>query len=163
MGLTLGSNGSLRSLYRWKRSYHHMWAEPSCCGSYHPFTAHQDDFEIRVPTVRCVSNGGCVYRLPRTPRTRSNKVELLVHEVRTIEPTAYRLLLTPLKSPGILKISGFDDNGEGIDKKMAVHFYGRFKFFNELAPLLQAAKDAGEEARVVTVLGAGHGGPLDAK
>lgn len=56
---------------------------------------------------------------------------------------------------------GFNDNGEGIDKKLALHFYSRFKFFVELAPLLQAAKDAGEEVRVVSVLGAGHGGKLD--
>lgn len=55
----------------------------------------------------------------------------------------------------------FDDNGEGIDKKLALHFYSRFKFFAELAPLLQVAKDAGEEARVVSVLGSGNGGKLD--
>jgi hypothetical protein len=66
------------------------------------------------------------------------------------------------ESPGFFNLfGGFDDNGEGIDKKMAVHFYGRFKFFTELAPLLQAAKDMGEEARVISVLGAGYGGKAD--
>lgn len=45
----------------------------------------------------------------------------------------------------------FDDNGEGIDKKFAVHFYSRFKFFTELAPLLQNAKIDGEEALVVSI------------
>lgn len=65
-------------------------------------------------------------------------------------------------SPGFFTVfGGFDDNGEGIDKKLGVHFYGRYKFFDELAPLLQSAKDAGEEARIVSVLGAGHGGKAD--
>lgn len=57
----------------------------------------------------------------------------------------------------------FDDNGEGLDKKFCLHFYSRFKFVTELAPLLQAAKDAGEEARVVTVMGAGRGSRADLK
>ena len=66
-------------------------------------------------------------------------------------------------SPGFYSAMGsFDDNGERIDKKFALHFYSRFKFFTELAPLLQAAKDAGEEARVVSVLGAGYGSKLNA-
>lgn len=66
-------------------------------------------------------------------------------------------------SPGFLTTKdGFNDNGEGLDKKLALHFYSRFKFFFELAPLLQAAKDAGEEARVVSILGAGKGNKLDA-
>lgn len=58
-------------------------------------------------------------------------------------------------------LGGFDDTGEGIDKKMAVHFYGRVKLFVELAPLLQAASDAGEDARVISVLGAGQGNKAD--
>lgn len=44
---------------------------------------------------------------------------------------------------------------------MALNFYARFKFATELLPLLQAAKDAGEEARVVTVYSAGRGEPVD--
>jgi hypothetical protein len=65
-------------------------------------------------------------------------------------------------SPGFFTVTGsFDDNGEGLDKKFAIHYYSRFKFFTELAPLLLAAKEAEEEARVITVLGAGHGGELD--
>lgn len=56
---------------------------------------------------------------------------------------------------------GFQDNGDGLDKKLVAHFYSRYKFFTELAPQLQAAKDAGEEARVVSVLAAGYGGTID--
>jgi hypothetical protein len=67
-------------------------------------------------------------------------------------------------SQGFFSMFGsFDDNGEGLDKKFCLHFYSRFKFVTELAPLLQAAKDAGEEARVVTVLAAGSGNQADLK
>lgn len=55
----------------------------------------------------------------------------------------------------------YTDNGEGIDRKLAVHLYSRFKFVDELLPLLLAAKSQGEEARVVSVLTAGHGAPAD--
>ena len=55
----------------------------------------------------------------------------------------------------------FTNNGEGLDVGYALNFYGRWKFFFELLPLLQAASDAGEEVRVVSVLAAGEGGKLD--
>lgn len=79
-------------------------------------------------------------------------------------------LITPLQinylfmSVGKFELSrSFTDNGEGIDVGYALNFYGRWKFFFELQPLLQAATDAGEEARVVSVLAAGMGAPLDAE
>lgn len=66
-------------------------------------------------------------------------------------------------SPGYLTTrTTFDDAGEGIDRKLALNYYSRFKFFAELAPMLEAAKDAGEEARVVSILAAGKGYKLDA-
>lgn len=43
----------------------------------------------------------------------------------------------------------------------SLSFYSRFKFVSELLPLLQTAKNDGEEARVLTVLAAGRGGPID--
>ncbi|KIM87912.1 hypothetical protein PILCRDRAFT_814619 [Piloderma croceum F 1598] len=35
------------------------------------------------------------------------------------------------------------------------------KLINDLMPLLQKAKDAGEDAKVMSVLAAGKGGPID--
>lgn len=64
-------------------------------------------------------------------------------------------------SQGILTLNGFDPTSEGIDKKLALHFYGRWKFVDELLPLLENASNAGDEARVLTILGAGVGTPLD--
>ncbi|CAA7270515.1 unnamed protein product [Cyclocybe aegerita] len=64
-------------------------------------------------------------------------------------------------SPGIMTLSGRDETAEGIDKKLAVHYYARWKFLRDLLPALTKAKEAGEEGAVMSVLGAGYGGPID--
>lgn len=65
-------------------------------------------------------------------------------------------------TPGYLSMSGRNETAEGIDRKLALHYYARWKFTNDLLPLLQKAKDAGEDAKVLSVLGAGyHNGPID--
>src|SRR3989338_7557053 len=53
------------------------------------------------------------------------------------------------------------DTEEGIDENLASGFYARFLITKELLPLLQAAVDAGEEARVITVLAAGSEGDIN--
>ncbi len=64
-------------------------------------------------------------------------------------------------SPGYLTLAGRDETVEGIDKKLAVHYYARWKFIRDLAPALQSAKDANEEGAVMSVLAAGHGGEIN--
>ena len=62
---------------------------------------------------------------------------------------------------GFLTLKGRDETSEGLDKKLALNYYARWKFVNDLMPLLRKAKDAGEDAKVLSVLAAGHGGPID--
>jgi len=64
-------------------------------------------------------------------------------------------------TPGVLSMKGRDDTSEGIDKKLAVHYYARWRFIYDLLPSLERAKEAGEEAKTVSVLGAGKGGKID--
>ncbi|KAK2467310.1 hypothetical protein APHAL10511_000545 [Amanita phalloides] len=64
-------------------------------------------------------------------------------------------------SPGFLSMKGRDETAEGIDKKLAAHYYARWKFTKDLLPSIQRAKDAGEEAKVVSILGAGYGSAVD--
>jgi hypothetical protein len=54
-------------------------------------------------------------------------------------------------SGGLLDTSGRTETAEGIDKKLAVHYYGRWKFVNELMPALVKAKEEGEDARALFV------------
>jgi len=64
-------------------------------------------------------------------------------------------------TPGFLTLKGRDETSEGMDKKLALNYYARWKFVYDLMPLLEKAKAQGEEARVLTVLAAGSNGKLD--
>jgi len=64
-------------------------------------------------------------------------------------------------SPGFLSTKGRDETEEGIDKSMALRYYSRFKFIKDLLPLLRKAKDAKEDAKVLSVLAAGQGGKVN--
>lgn len=60
-------------------------------------------------------------------------------------------------------VNGFSRNEteEGLDVSMAVRFYGRFKFFHELLPLVKKAKEAGEDAKLMTICAAARGATID--
>ncbi|KAG8894206.1 hypothetical protein FRC00_009324 [Tulasnella sp. 408] len=64
-------------------------------------------------------------------------------------------------SQGVITMNGFDPTSEGIDTRLALSFYSRWKFVDELLPLLESASSDGEEARVMTILAPGISGPLD--
>jgi len=75
-------------------------------------------------------------------------------------------------SQGIMSLKTKDDTEEGIDRKMSVHFYSRYKIpisgltisfllGNLLLPKLEKSAEKGEEARVLSVLAAGKGGDVD--
>ncbi|CAK5284522.1 unnamed protein product [Mycena citricolor] len=65
-------------------------------------------------------------------------------------------------SPGFFSIvAGRDETAEGIDRKLALLYYARWKFIYDLLPLLQNAANDGEEASVYSVLGAGTGSEVD--
>ncbi len=58
-------------------------------------------------------------------------------------------------TPGYAAMDGRIENEEGIDRKMAVNYYARWKFIYDLAPILR------EGGKVISVLGAGYGGKID--
>jgi hypothetical protein len=64
-------------------------------------------------------------------------------------------------SSGFLSLKGRDETAEGIDKRLALYYYARWKYLYDLVPLLQAAKDKAEDAKVMSVLGAGGSWSLD--
>jgi len=64
-------------------------------------------------------------------------------------------------SQGMFSFKGFDPTSEGIDSKLALHFYGRWKFVDELMSCLEKAAADGQEVRVMSVLAPGTGAPLD--
>ncbi|KAI0787243.1 NAD(P)-binding protein [Irpex lacteus] len=55
-------------------------------------------------------------------------------------------------SAGFLTTQGRNETDEGIDKRLALHYYSRWRLIYDLIPLLQKAVDANEDAKVMTVL-----------
>lgn len=64
-------------------------------------------------------------------------------------------------TPGFFSTKGYEATEEGIERKMAPMYYGRWKFIHELLPALKSAKEAGQDAKVFSVLAAGRGGEID--
>ncbi|KZV87193.1 NAD(P)-binding protein [Exidia glandulosa HHB12029] len=62
-------------------------------------------------------------------------------------------------SPGLMSLSGRKATEDGVDYKIAIHYYSRFKFARDLVPLLEKASAAGEPARVLTIYDSWIGGP----
>jgi len=67
--------------------------------------------------------------------------------------TKYPKINFLVMSPGFMSITRTETE-EGIDKNMAVHYYGRWTFIHELLPALRSAGDS----KVLSVLSAGVGG-----
>lgn len=87
--------------------------------------------------------------------------------MKNIERTT-KALLERLPRVNFLAIStaavtklGREETEEGIDKKLATFYYGRFKFINDILPALLAASAKGEAAVVYCVAAAGRGKSID--
>lgn len=70
-------------------------------------------------------------------------------------------------SPGVTSIGGRIETKEGIDTKLAIHYYGRWRLIDNLMPLVlkgnqmePAVNNTSCNARVVSVLGPGNEGPV---
>ncbi|KAF8335163.1 hypothetical protein F5887DRAFT_983681 [Amanita rubescens] len=64
-------------------------------------------------------------------------------------------------SHGYLNFKGREETEEGIDVKMAIRYYSRWVFTQELLHLLKNAKNAEQKASVLTIMGAGWGPKID--
>ncbi|KAK7058480.1 hypothetical protein VNI00_002114 [Paramarasmius palmivorus] len=104
---------------------------------------------------------------PTTPEAKHEFLQCDVSLMKNVDTTTSEILSRIPKinflvmSPGFFSSKGRDDTEEGIDRKMAVHYYSRWKFTNDLVSRLVKATEQGEDARVVSVLAAGHGGKVN--
>ncbi|KAF7974037.1 hypothetical protein HWV62_13567 [Athelia sp. TMB] len=56
---------------------------------------------------------------------------------------------------------GRNETAKGLHRKMALEYYARWEFMRELMLLLRNAKGVGEDAKFLSVLATGQGGPID--
>jgi NAD(P)-dependent dehydrogenase (short-subunit alcohol dehydrogenase family) len=112
-------------------------------------------------------NGAGKYEFVQGDLTMMKNVEGVAKEVRgKVDKINYLCM-----SQGMLSLKGQDDTEEGVDRKVALHFYSRYVFGgisyfrfllgNLLIPNIEKASVQGEDARLLTVLAAGRGGSID--
>ncbi|TFY69666.1 hypothetical protein EVG20_g3054 [Dentipellis fragilis] len=77
-------------------------------------------------------------------------------DIVTKHPKVNYLVVTA----GVLGASSVQTE-EGLDRTAALHYYSRWSFIHELLPSLRFARDANEDAKVMSVYSAGDGGSFD--
>ncbi|KAJ7792149.1 NAD(P)-binding protein [Mycena olivaceomarginata] len=101
---------------------------------------------------------GATHEFVECDITLMKNVHCVAGELRARIPKVNFLVLTP----GVMTMNGRNETEEGIDRKLAVHYYGRWRFIRDLLPAVEDAHKAGEDAKVMSVLSAGKGaGKID--
>ncbi|KAF9460994.1 hypothetical protein BDZ94DRAFT_1264643 [Collybia nuda] len=108
--------------------------------------------QLPKPTV-----AGITHEFVQCDVTKMKNIQSVTKELLTRIPKINFLVMTP----GIMTTKGREETDEGIDRKMAIHYYARWKFTNDLMPALLKAKADGEDAKVMSVFAAGKGGEID--
>ena len=109
----------------------------------------------RLPKPTSGSN--VTHEFVQCDATLMKNVDVVTKELLTRVPKINFLVMTA----GYITTKGRDETEEGIDKKLAVHYYSRWKFINDLLPALKKAKEMGEDAKVLSVMAAGKGTKID--
>mmetsp|Transcript_21871 Transcript_21871/g.30083 ORF Transcript_21871/g.30083 Transcript_21871/m.30083 type:complete len:294 (+) Transcript_21871:31-912(+) len=84
-----------------------------------------------------------------------NNVRLACKQLKTNHDQLNYLVL----SQGIASIEGRQETVDGIDVKMALHYYSRIQFINELLPILRSSSLGKFDSRVLSVLSGGIHSP----
>lgn len=103
-------------------------------------TGSESTYEFISCDVTLMKN---VHALAKDLSARLPKINFLVH------------------SAGVFGFGGRRETEEGIDEKLASRYYSRWVLTNDLLPLLRKAREAGEPASVLSVLGAGMAPEID--
>ncbi|KAJ7465995.1 NAD(P)-binding protein [Mycena latifolia] len=113
--------------------------------------------EAILATFPKPSAPGATHEFVECDITLMKNVHRVAGELQARIPKINFLVLTP----GVLTMNGRNETEEGIDRKLAVHYYGRWKFIRDLVPAVEEAHKAGQDAKVMSVLAAGYGGAID--
>lgn len=97
------------------------------------------------------------YEFFQCDATLMNNVKKTSDDILSRHPKINYLVCTQ----GYLTLDGYTPTTEGIDKKLALNYYSRFRFFRDLLPALQRGQDSDGIGKAMTVLAPGKGGPID--
>jgi NAD(P)-dependent dehydrogenase (short-subunit alcohol dehydrogenase family) len=62
---------------------------------------------------------------------------------------------------GYASLTSTEKTSEGLDRQLALRYYSRFVFISSLLPLLIKARESGQDARVMSILGGGRASLAD--
>jgi NAD(P)-dependent dehydrogenase (short-subunit alcohol dehydrogenase family) len=60
---------------------------------------------------------------------------------------------------GYASFTSTEKTSEGLDRQLALRYYSRYVFISSLLPLLIKARESGQDARVMSILGGGRASP----
>jgi len=60
---------------------------------------------------------------------------------------------------GYASFTSTEETSEGLDRQLALRYYSRYVFISSLLPLLIKARESGQDARVMSILGSGRASP----
>jgi NAD(P)-dependent dehydrogenase (short-subunit alcohol dehydrogenase family) len=83
--------------------------------------------------------------------TLLKNVDKVCSEIQAAEKHVNLLFMTA----GFLTLAGRTETSEGLDKKLNMNYYSRFRFVQNLMPQLTASAESGSLSRCVSVLAAG--------
>jgi NAD(P)-dependent dehydrogenase (short-subunit alcohol dehydrogenase family) len=106
---------------------------------------------------------------PKSSQSNYEFIECDASLLKNVHSTTSELLNKIPKLNFIVLSTGYltskfkdrEDTSEGLSRKLVLDYYARWKFIYELMPLLRKAKEAGEDAKVLSVLAPGKGKPID--
>ncbi|KAG8929765.1 hypothetical protein FRC01_003793 [Tulasnella sp. 417] len=128
-----------------------------------------------------------IAELPQTPESKYEFIQCDVSLIKNVAKAAEEVKIKVdgklnylVTSQGMMTLKGYNPTSEGIDYKLSLHFYSRWKasthlsgsrgplanregsqFADELMPCLEKAAADGEEARFMSILHPATGAPLD--
>lgn len=105
--------------------------------------------------ARLAAVGGSGHRFIPCDVSLLTNVAACTHSLRSEADALHVLVL----SSGIASLNGRTETREGVDEKLAVHYYSRMAFIAGTLPLLRAVLASSQPARVLSVLSAGVHAP----
>ncbi|KAJ7469962.1 hypothetical protein B0H11DRAFT_2042910 [Mycena galericulata] len=99
---------------------------------------------------------GCRYELVACDARSMGNVRDVCASLRSRLPRINFLVITA-SGPAANTMIACGETPEGLDNHLAMRYFARYVFTKELLPLLVSARESGQPAHVMTVLGAGLG------
>lgn len=112
----------------------------------------QERGQTTVEALREINKEG-IYSFEKCDISRLEDTKSLANRLSK-DHAAFNLLVL---SPSFLSMNQRSLTEDGIDKKLAINYFGRFHLINRMLPMLNAASERGDPVSVLSVFAAAEG------